>query len=173
MKNTILILLILLWLLPIQSQISNNPLNKPATVSVSSPVAFSVNAAYSQGEPFPNNTLYRVKFNQMLFDEGNNFYINNNEFVAPVNGIYHFMVRVNFKRFSRNGSVVIQLNHTTNTGFLAFHVQPASVTEETFDGMLNTLLKLNAGEKVAVVLNQTTTEKQEFRLVKFSGYKIN
>lgn len=137
----------------------------PVLPSVS--VAFKANATYAGGEPIATNTRYKVNFGGTVFDAGRNFSKDTDEFIAPVDGFYHFDVRVSWLQFSAVGSVTIDLNYEATS------VLMVSTSRPVFDSNYGTLLEMKKGEKMSVYLKQNTGAQQKFQQVQFSGFKVN
>jgi hypothetical protein len=135
-------------------------------------VAFKANATYVGGEPVGNSIEYKINFTGMVFDESKNFSIATDEFTAPVDGIYHFDLRVSWLQFTAPG--LITLNIKTNNYIMSgTTVQVPSVSQSVFDSNFSLLSKLKAGEKVSVNIVQRSGAQQKYQQVQFSGFKTN
>lgn len=148
--------------------------------------AFKVNGPIN-GVPFDINTLTwtKVLFNQTTtYNSGTGYNASNSEYVAPVNGIYHFNSTISFAaeiekmsiriRLNRNGVIstiaeIFEKDYLTYNGNVYFNadfLHPATISTET---------ELLAGDKVwveaYVAMESGTTNQIEINPIKswFSG----
>lgn len=148
-------------------------LSTTAAQTASFTIAFRAAATFLSGEPLANNTEGKVNFTGAYFDEQKNFSVNNDEFTAPADGIYHFDLRVSWLKFSAPASITLKLRENLYSGVGYTSVQQASVTMPNFDSNVSTLLKLKAGDKISVHLTQNSGAQQKYQQVISSGFKVN
>jgi hypothetical protein len=134
--------------------------------------AFKAAATYISGEPVANNTEKKIDFTGVNFDNGKNFSVATDEFVAPTDGIYHFDLRVNWAGFSAPGMITMLIRTNLFQQIPATTVQ-AAVTNQVFDTQFSTLLSLKAGDHITVHVNQQSGGQQQFRQVQLSGFRVN
>jgi len=117
--------------------------------------AFSVRKSAIQ--TITNDTVTDVTWETEVFDQGNDFDLTNNYYVAPVTGIYHFDTTINWLPGGSAGLVTyIAVNNTsvlTNRHF-------ASSSNQT-SGPAGITIKLNAGDQVDVMVYQITGADRE------------
>jgi C1q domain len=171
MKKLASLLAPLFFVTGITAQIVTSPTLSTSTTVVSSAIAFKANATYVGGTVLDNNRSSLVNFTGVVFDEGNNFSKDNDVFLVPSDGIYHFDVRVSWLQFTAPGSVTINLN-TAPLATPATSILIASTTLRTFDSNLNTLLKLKAGDKIFVYVKQESGTTQKYQQVQLCGFKV-
>src|SRR4030095_13742235 len=118
------------------------PVTSVPARTASAIVAFKTNATYISGEPVANNTPAKIDFNgNPLFDEGKNFSMTTDEFIAPSNGYYHFDLRVGWDRFTAPGTVTIRILTNWYATVPVSTWLPAS-TAALFDTNFSTILLL-------------------------------
>lgn len=172
MKQLLFLFAGFLFLSSLSAQIVQLSKQKVVTTAAATPIAFRAAATYIGGEPVANNTEKKVDFTGVYFDENKNFSIATDEFIAPVTGIYHFDLRVGWLQFSAPGAVTLLLRTNLYQQIAVSSVQTSSTTQ-IFDSNFCTLLKLNAGDKVSVYVNQNSGAQQKFQQVVLSGFKVN
>jgi hypothetical protein len=149
---------------------------KAATTSaVKVPVVkpgFLANASYAGGETIPSKFNFRVNFTRTVFDEANNFSVANGEFVAPSAGLYHFDIRISWMQFTAPGVITVNLNRAALATW-ASSSQLSSTTQRIFDSNFGALIKMPAGEKVMIYLQQDSGAPQKFQQVQLWGYKVD
>lgn len=165
---------------PVQKKITpmnTKPVNTNSTLATQASgqvVAFKTHATYIGGQAVKSAVPYDVDFNgHPLFDEGNNFSNDKDEFTVPSDGYYHFDVRVGWDKFSAKGDVQIRILINWYSGLPAVTYLPGNTDIAIFDTNFSTLLKLKTGDKVRLQLIQNSGASQTFKQVQFSGFKIN
>ncbi|MFI5133436.1 MAG: hypothetical protein ACHQEB_03825 [Chitinophagales bacterium] len=174
MKTSITLLICLFLFKKQEAQISSNNLTKLSlTTTIAAPViAFRAAATYVGGEPIAANSEKKVDFTGVYFDEGKNFSVGNDEFVAPSDGIYHFDLRVSWLQFSAPGMVSLLLRTNLYEQIPYTSVQTSSTTQ-IFDSNIGALLKLKTGDKISVYISQNSGTQQKYQQVVLSGFKVN
>ncbi len=171
------LVLLLLFLAPhavAQQPVIKNANLQPIQPSIQSRnIAFKANATYVGGTPIASNTESKVLFSGVMFDEGNNFSTPTSEFIAPTDGIYHFDLRVSWLQFSNEGMITLLIRTNLFQSVAATSVQMSSKTQPVFDSNFSTLLKLKAGDKVAVYLGQRSGTQQKYQQVQLCGFKVD
>ncbi len=125
-----------------------------------------------------------VTFNSEVYDVGNNFLtssslLNPSSFIAPANGVYHFdaFVSWHFSAFVNTNFVSLRLMVTTANGMTttvgASATFPA-VTSPYFGTQINRDIKLNAGEKVRLLIADDVYDTQFIKADQcfFSGHLV-
>ena len=130
--------------------------NTQGTLTGVAPVAF---LAKQIGSPptIANSTGLTFPFANEEYDLGGFFSNTNYEFSAPLNGIYHFDAFVTFGAVSSalsNSEYILSIE--VDNILSSFIQQPMTVTTEWRTLTINQDLKLNAGQKVKIVANQTS-----------------
>ena len=126
------------------------------TLTGVAPVAF---LAKQIGSPptIANFNSLTFPFANEEYDLGGFFSTTNYEFSAPLNGIYHFDAFVTFGAVSSalsNSDYILSIE--VDNVVSSFIQQPMTVTTEWRTLTINQDLKLNAGQKVKIVVNQTS-----------------
>lgn len=126
------------------------------TLMGTAPVAFLAKQIGSP-PPIANLTGLTFPFTDEDYDLGGFFNTTNYEFSAPLNGIYSFNAFVTFGAVSSalsNSDYILSISVDNIT--TSFIQQPMTVTTEWRTLTINQDLKLNAGQKVKIVVNQTS-----------------
>lgn len=171
MKNYFIIVVIVVLNLEVFAQKTiATPANAPVTTPV---IAFKANATFVGGEPIANATAHKVNFGGTIFNEGNCFSKDKDEFVAPEDGYYHFDLRVSWLKFSAAGNVELYILTNWYATVPVGSIQLSSTMQSTFDSNFSALVKLKKGDKVTVELYQKSGVQQKYQQVQFSGFKVN
>lgn len=171
MKNYLIVVLIVVLNLKVVAQKKiSTPVNATVTIPV---IAFKANATFVGGEPIANATPHKVNFGGTIFNEGNCFSKDRDEFVAPEDGYYHFDLRVSWLKFSAAGNIELYILTNWHDVVPAGSIQLSSTTQSTFDSNFSALVKLKKADKVTVEIHQKSGVQQKYQQVQFSGFKVN
>lgn len=119
------------------------------------PVAFSVYQNTTVN--VPSNTMTTIPFDNIKYDLNNNFNTTTGEFTAPVSGIYHFDATIIFNiSAASNGSHLIYLT-SSSINAITMHRYDILAAYKSGTSSINTDVKLNAGQKVQIKVNQTSS----------------
>jgi C1q domain len=132
--------------------------NQQGNLQTQAPVAFLARCGGPNNLPISTTSNYTAPFNYTDYNLGNFFNNTNNQFVVPVNGIYHFDALVTV------GAVIgaptnADLNITyyiDETNMDTFKTQPMINTSEWTSLTLSQDIKLNIGQTVKVKIYQTS-----------------
>ncbi len=119
------------------------------------PVAFSVYQNTTVN--VPSNTMTTIPFDNKKYDLNNNFNTTTGEFTAPVSGIYHFDATIIFTiSAASNGSHLIYLT-SSSINAITMHRYDILAAYKSGTSTINTDVKLDAGQKVQIKANQTSS----------------
>lgn len=147
------------------------------TLKPSSAVAFS--AYLGVNFPIAANTELIVPFGLKKYDIGNNYDNTTYLFTAPVNGIYHFDVSVDWSSLTAStGNLIIELYGSTPTFTIAQTSYPVYANYKFTTNIISSDVKLNSGQTVKVTVYQNTPISLQFtgnnndHTAKFSGHLV-
>ncbi|MCK4881231.1 MAG: hypothetical protein KAS82_11235 [Bacteroidales bacterium] len=96
-----------------------------------------------------------VEFNTEIFDDGGNYDNVNDQFIAPVNGVYHFTAKVAAYNINTVGSVILGFSVNGSNVKLQLHYYSTTVSHEvTHNGSFT--YRLNVGDIVIIRLYSGT-----------------
>lgn len=127
-------------------------LNIDSSGRILTPARPAFKAVVGTSQTVSTSSFTKMNWGSVSFDVGSNFSVTNNEFTAPVDGIYQFSVLV---RFTANGGHNLEIVRLSIVGTSTYDVdliQRQSTTSELDNSHVggSTLLKLYANDTVAV-----------------------